>query len=72
MQHSTAQIEDLLQQLDPKSLEQVKAYLEYLVFLQKKETRNPEGKSRFELMQQFKGDAPFPGVKISKYDFYAQ
>lgn len=72
MPPSSAQIEKLLQQLDSKSLEQVQAYLEYLVFLQKRGAKKPEGKTRYELLQRFKGDAPFPGVNISKFDFYAQ
>lgn len=72
MSDNIVQIEKLLLQLDSKSLEQLQAYLEYLVFLQKKDVNKTEGKSRYELMQRFKGDAPFPGVNVSKYDVYAQ
>ena len=76
-------IERILLQLDQKYLDQVETYLEYLMFLQQKEagstnsiSETPEYPSieteRLKLIRQFKGDAPYPDVNISKYDIYEQ
>lgn len=76
-------IERILLQLDQKYLDQVETYLEYLMFLQQKEagptnsiSETPEYPSieteRLNLIRQFKGDAPYPDVNISKYDVYEQ
>lgn len=73
-----ATIEDKLLQLDQKYLDQVEAYLEYLVFLQQKESGNKpttqpaEENERLRILRQFQGDALFPEVNISKYDVYEQ
>lgn len=72
MPETTARIEKLIQQLDSRSLEQLQTYLEYLVLLQQKVREQPFEKSRYEIIRQFKGDAPFPNVNVSKYDVYAQ
>lgn len=73
-----ATIEDKLHKLDQKYLDQVEAYLEYLMFLQQKESEDitnqkpAEENERLSILRQFKGDAPFPEVNISKYDVYEQ
>jgi hypothetical protein len=76
-------IERILLQLDQKYLDQVETYLEYLMFLQQKEAEpinsiseanehpSLENKS-LQLFRQFKGDAPYPDLNISKYDVYEQ
>lgn len=76
-------IERMLSQLDQKYLDQVEAYIEYLVFLQQKESiqdgsssqpipnDSPEN-DRLNILRQFKGDAPFPEMSTSKYDVYEQ
>jgi len=80
MTHPTDNLQRLLLQLDPKYWEQVQMFLQYLVFLQQKEQNyeidqsRPPNKynDRLEKVRAFKGDAPFPEVKISKYDVYEQ
>lgn len=78
-----ATIEDKLLQLDQKYLDQVEAYLEYLMFLQTKELAQKESldeflfepvpeNSRIKILRQFKGDALFPEMNTSKYDVYEQ
>ncbi len=76
-----ANIEKLLSELDPKYLDRVEDYLNYLIFLQEKEARvnighglerGVDGKARLKIMQQFKGDAPFPDAITSKHDTYLQ
>jgi len=73
-----ATIEDKLLQLDQKYLDQVEAYLEYLMFLQQKESENTsshesvEENERLNILRQFRGDAPFPDMSTSKYDVYEQ
>ncbi len=71
-------IEDKLLKLDQKYLIQVEAYLEYLMFLQQKESENisnlkpVEENERLKILRQFQGDALFPDVNTSKYDVYEQ
>ncbi|MEO6758374.1 MAG: hypothetical protein ABIO24_02890 [Saprospiraceae bacterium] len=78
MASAPANLERLLLQLDPKYWEQVQMFLQYLVFLQQKEQRESQPQSskdyadRLEKARAFKGDAPFPEVKTSKYDVYEQ
>lgn len=71
-------IEDKLLKLDQKYLIQVEAYLEYLMFLQQKESEKIsdlkpiEENERLKILRQFQGDALFPDVNTSKYDVYEQ
>ncbi len=80
MTANSISIEQVLGQLEPKYLSQLQAYLDYLMFLQQREmgqkptkiitkkAKNP----RLLAVQKFKGDAPFPTVTVSKFDFYEQ
>jgi len=82
MNIQSTDIEYLLKQLNPKYLQDVKAYLEYLLYTQqkditpqlpeKKTNRKDTEKERLETFQPFKGDTLFPDVVISKYDVYEQ
>lgn len=86
---ATIEVEKLIHQLQPKYLQELRHYLEYLLFVQDKEAKpsngakeKPANKSveptgegvpeRLRLLQQFKGDAPFPRFPTSKYDVYEQ
>jgi hypothetical protein len=70
----------LLPKLEPKYQTQLYGYLEFLIFLQQKETSIKSAKKktiekgnlRLNALKQFKGDAPFPNFELSKYDVYEQ
>ena len=83
MTRHLATLKDKLMQLDQKYLDQVEAYVEYLVFLQQKESPQKESintptlessdeNERLNILRQFQGDALFPEVNTSKYDVYEQ
>jgi hypothetical protein len=81
MQSQTLQIEALLHRLEPKYLEYLKVYVEYLIMTQQNEKTMSRDKvypaksdntklSRLEVLRQFKGDPLFPVIPVSKYDVY--
>jgi flagellar hook-associated protein FlgK len=72
-------IEQLLGQLEPKFLTKVQEYLEYLLLLQRNKPKRTASKSvviektdALTTLRQFRGDAPFPHITVSKSDIYEQ
>lgn len=82
------EVEKRIQQLEPKYLEALAEYVEYLLFLQKKKLgKNPKAQTkqipeiatdeqtvpeRLKIAQGFVGDAIHPHFPTSKYDVYEQ
>jgi|GEM_PF-1232057 len=73
-------IKEKLEKLDPKFMEDLLAFLDYLLYLQGKGAFLEVGKTseniildkKIQLAQKFKGDALFPNIRTSKYDVYEQ
>lgn len=80
------EVEKQIQQLEPKYLEALAEYVEYLLFLQKKklekQTKPKSGQEigsdaqsvpeRLEVLRQYRGIAPKPHFPVTKYDVYDQ
>jgi hypothetical protein len=82
------EVEKRIQQLEPKYLEALAEYVEYLLFLQKQKLYNhPKPQlgqvtetamdeqavpERLKIARKFAGDALYPHFPTSKYDVYEQ
>lgn len=82
------EVEKQIQQLEPKYLEALAEYVEYLLFLQKRKLgKNPKAQTklvsetatdeqtvpeRLKIAREFAGDALHPHFPTSKYDVYEQ
>lgn len=82
------EVEKRIQQLEPKYLEALAEYVEYLLFLQKQKLRkHPKPHSeqkketsrdeqavpeRLKVLHKYRGIAPRPHFPVTKYDVYEQ
>jgi hypothetical protein len=80
------EVEKRIQQLEPKYLEALAEYVEYLLFLQKKklgkQVKPNQGQEsmldeqtvpeRLKVLRQYRGIAPKPHFPVTKYDVYDQ
>lgn len=76
------EIENLIQQLQPKYFQELRQFIDYLLFVQNNQAAQsnsnpaePEAENvpeRLKALRQFKGDARYPDYPTSKYDVYEQ
>lgn len=69
---STAEIEKIVHRLSPELVDELRKYLIGLVERQKKPVRVRPAVGRLKAALKFKGDAPYPDIKVSKADYYEQ
>jgi len=84
---ATIEVEKLIQQLEPKYLQDLQTFIEYLLFVQQKQS-NGNGKAagqieaekeseedipeRLKIAHKYFDSAPKPHFPVSKYDVYEQ